>query len=315
MAYDGPGTGALVFHPVPAGMPAGFPPYGLNTLGYNNDSNESEFNANSEFAPLSIVGDLRLETLWTPRAGGAGGVTLTLGRPNNCFQVRWSAQGLALARFNAGTGVFDPVPATTARPVGPPQAGKAYRLALSNVDHAVGFAIDGEKVMGFEEPWNVTQALADLARYPADWTNARGAEAPAQAANTLIRIDVAGPGALSHLKLYRDLYYTQVMPEYESAHLGGVRSTAMRDNPLTLKADEFFALGDNSRQSSDGRLWTKVYDPLGDLAVRRGIVPRRYLLGKAFFVYWPAGFRPAAEVPLIGEMPLVPNTGDMRIIR
>ena len=315
MAYDGPGAGALVFHSVPAGMPAGFPPYGLNTLGYNNDMKLNDFSVNSEFAPLSIVGDLRLETLWTPRAGAAADIALTLGRPNNCFQVRWNAQGLALARFNPATGVFDPVAATTTRPVGPPQAGKSYRLALHNVDHAVGLDIEGERVLRFAEPWNVTQAIADLARYPADWSNARGAEAAAQVANTIIRIDVDGPCTLSHLKLFRDLYYTQVSPEYDLAQRRGIRSTAMQDNPLTLKDDEFFAMGDNSRQSSDGRLWMNVYDPLGDLALRRGIVPRRYLLGKAFFVYWPAGFRPATGIPLIRDMPLVPNTGDMRIIR
>jgi hypothetical protein len=58
-----------------------------------------------------------------------------------------------------------------------------------------------------------------------------------------------------------------------------------------------------------------VYEPLGDLALRPGIVPRRYLLGKAFFVYWPAGFRATGSLPILNNLPLVPNTGDMRIIR
>jgi signal peptidase I len=40
-----------------------------------------------------------------------------------------------------------------------------------------------------------------------------------------------------------------------------------------LGADEYFALGDNSTQSSDSRAW--------------GPVPNRLLLGKAVFVYWP----------------------------
>ena len=96
---------------------------------------------------------------------------------------------------------------------------------------------------------------------------------------------------------------------------GSMPGTATQNNPLTLKDDEFFAMGDNSRQSSDGRLWMEVYDPLADLGLRAGIVPRRYLLGKAFFVYWPAGFRPAEKVPYAKEWPIVPNTGDMRIIR
>jgi hypothetical protein len=46
-------------------------------------------------------------------------------------------------------------------------------------------------------------------------------------------------------------------------------------------------------------------------------VPRRYLLGKAFFVYWPAGFRITSDdgVPFLSNVPLVPNTGEMRLIR
>ena len=40
-----------------------------------------------------------------------------------------------------------------------------------------------------------------------------------------------------------------------------------------------------------------------------GRVPGRFLLGKAFFVYWPAGFRPIDSAPA-----LVPNFGEMRFI-
>ncbi|MCL2646341.1 MAG: S26 family signal peptidase [Phycisphaerales bacterium] len=83
-------------------------------------------------------------------------------------------------------------------------------------------------------------------------------------------------------------------------------------HPLTLGPDEFFALGDNSRSSLDGRGWDVVSPALDDLGTRRGIVPRRYLLGKAFFVYWPAGHR---LTHLDIDVPLVPNTGEMRFIR
>jgi signal peptidase I len=41
----------------------------------------------------------------------------------------------------------------------------------------------------------------------------------------------------------------------------------------TVPRDHFFALGDNSRSSLDGRFW--------------GSVPNRDLVGRAFFVYWP----------------------------
>lgn len=45
------------------------------------------------------------------------------------------------------------------------------------------------------------------------------------------------------------------------------------DKPLEVPRDNFFVMGDNSASSRDSRFW--------------GFVPRRYLVGKAFLVYWP----------------------------
>jgi hypothetical protein len=42
-----------------------------------------------------------------------------------------------------------------------------------------------------------------------------------------------------------------------------------------------------------------------------GTVPRYSLIGKAIFVYWPAGFR----VPGLEALPILPNVGRMRLIR
>ncbi|MBN1793718.1 MAG: signal peptidase I [Candidatus Omnitrophica bacterium] len=42
---------------------------------------------------------------------------------------------------------------------------------------------------------------------------------------------------------------------------------------VIVPEDSFFVLGDNSGSSKDSRYW--------------GFVPKRYLVGKAFFIYWP----------------------------
>jgi signal peptidase I len=81
--------------------------------------------------------------------------------------------------------------------------------------------------------------------------------------------------------------------------------------------DEFFVLGDNSPQSLDSRGWVqasptlRLYDANGGFLYQLGTVPRYNMIGRAFFVYWPAGFR----IPGVPRLPLVPNVGKMRLIR
>jgi len=69
-------------------------------------------------------------------------------------------------------------------------------------------------------------------------------------------------------------------------------------------------LGDNSLISGDARMWDEdVVLPAEGLYVQPGRVPRRFMLGKAFFVYWPAGYRPFNT-----RFGVVPNFGEMRFI-
>ncbi|MGC4031761.1 MAG: S26 family signal peptidase [Tepidisphaeraceae bacterium] len=94
---------------------------------------------------------------------------------------------------------------------------------------------------------------------------------------------------------------------------GPLRATAINfpERVVTLGKDEFFTMGDNSYRSADGRYWSSPVNlPDEDLKADAGIVPGRFLLGRAFFVYWPAGYRAVSGVP-----PLLPNFGEMRFIR
>lgn len=51
-----------------------------------------------------------------------------------------------------------------------------------------------------------------------------------------------------------------------------------------LGPEEYLMLGDNSPESSDGRLWSNRR-----AAQHRHAVPRSALIGKAFYIYWPHG--------------------------
>ena len=117
--------------------------------------------------------------------------------------------------------------------------------------------------------------------------------------------------ALSHVGLWRDVYYINRVPPGVGAQLVWAVPSDLPRSVMHLGPEEYFVLGDNSLISGDARYWNVPIDlPADELQVRSGRVPGRFLLGRAFFVYWPAGFRPTSNMP-----GLAPNFGDMRFIR
>jgi signal peptidase I len=158
------------------------------------------------------------------------------------------------------------------------------------------------------------------------------------------------PLSLLHVRLMRDLYYTSPyvkLPDAGDAgpqfayvramlhstgapggpntwrqHEGRYLGWGVQGNPIRLRdaenddLDEFFCLGDNSPTSHDGRTWMaaapslRLFDEDGEMIYKLGTVPRYNMLGRAMLVYWPAGY----DLPILG-LPLVPNVGEMRLVR
>jgi signal peptidase I len=144
----------------------------------------------------------------------------------------------------------------------------------------------------------------------------------------VVQIVGFGELAVSHLAIFRDIYYTSESP-HSNRH-----ARAVQGNPFTLDKDEFFVLGDNSPNSEDGRWWARPDSASkGCQPPRAGIVPRDYLVGKAMFVYWPSGFEfpwpESLKIRLlsssrknlliraiygIASLRWIPNVGEMRFV-
>ena len=173
------------------------------------------------------------------------------------------------------------------------------RLTLQNVDYRVSIAINGVERLTTTEADYRPDVAAVIDRAQA---NQAGPAGYCQIEGDRCHV------RMSHLQLWRDVFYRDREP-----NMFVPRGTAV-DFPnrvVQLGKDEYFAMGDNSYQSSDGRYWTSRVDIDDEnLHISEGRVPGRFLLGKAFFVYWPAGYRAVDALP-----PLIPNFGDMRFIR
>jgi hypothetical protein len=125
-----------------------------------------------------------------------------------------------------------------------------------------------------------------------------------------VSVSVDGsPAELFRVGLDKDLYYRPYMSN-------GPAFGGHPENIALLRDAEYFVLGDNSGASLDSRGWRedrldpwvtqRVREWTGDPEVRVGVVHRKLMLGKAFFVYWPATFRPfGLYVPDVGRMRMI----------
>ncbi|MCU0688186.1 MAG: S26 family signal peptidase [Phycisphaerales bacterium] len=183
-----------------------------------------------------------------------------------------------------------------------------------HVDQTVSLYVAGQRVAYGAYDWTPAQRVGfalgttiDLAAWPEEGHNPLDNGSLYRPSS--VRLELGG-GALTIVRLGvdRDVYYTPATRF--DPHISK-KTPALATHPLTplaLSPDQFFVCGDNSPASSDGRLWTSV-DPwiASEIDAKVGIVDRRLLLGKAFFVYWPS-------IGGTGRIP-VPDVGRMRFIQ
>lgn len=137
-----------------------------------------------------------------------------------------------------------------------------YKITFANVDDRLCLWVDNRLVNSLEfEVGSRFELENPRPTNPTPWDyepagiGARGAKA-----------------RVAHISLHRDVYYRNE----GLAELGGDRGNFQLADREDDREDEFLALGDNSPRSKDSRLWEAG-----------PAVPRKLLIGKAFFIYWP----------------------------
>lgn len=142
----------------------------------------------------------------------------------------------------------------------------------------------------------INDALVDFGEKAAYSRSGLGSSTPTENDLTPIGLAVRGAAAqVSSLLVERDIYYRaesnvrnpgkfrwalqdslERPNDWSQLYTAGALEFDQLD--LQIGPDHYLALGDNSPRSSDSRLW-----------LSQQTVPRNYLVGKAFYTYWPHG--------------------------
>jgi signal peptidase I len=238
------------------------------------------------------VSDLKLQFFYE-RQRGTGPLRLELRKIDDTFTAEIGPDGVRLLhRVNAEADkeLFPVVEL-------PSQSG-AMRIEFANADYQVTLRINGKEYFR-TTPQQYAPDLSLLRRYYDD--GFRPLPPP--------QVRIGGEAqacTLSHVSLWRDVYYVNHDPR------GGVYEPQFGTpaKPIKLGPKEYWVLGDNSLMSGDARFWSSPISlPREDLNAQAARVPERFLIGKAFFAYWPAGYRLTTSGP-----GFIPNFGEMRFI-
>jgi signal peptidase I len=200
------------------------------------------------------------------------------------------------------------------------EPGRTTAVEFWHSDQSLRVLVEGVEVLAANYDWSPTERVLFATGRPLDDIMASQGSG---AANVLarpelyqrpeVRMAFTGVERVFNLALDRDLHY-------QPTSIGSSRFPGLATSPqnhLSLSATEYFCCGDNSPGSLDGRSWDSVnewvdyeFRSAPDRGIRAGIVPKELMLGKAFFVYWPAPSRAS----LFGINLPVPDFGRMRYI-
>jgi signal peptidase I len=260
---------------------------------------------------LPPVSDLRVRFVLTPQEG-EGQVTIRLQKRNNVFWGTVDVNG-RVSIDRSGTRSENERQPWLSEQLPPLAPGTPLEIAFENVDYRVALSVGGKEILSSSDDPGQKGFYGPKLEYLV-----RHARAPE---TVRPRIYAAGADFLvDHLVVERDVYYFDTRFELRGRDhdwLQGAGGWGTLHNPILLGSNEYFMLGDNSAASKDSRLWDTLgpHLSLRGEEVQLGTVPRDQIIGKAFFVYWPMGYRLEWLPSPLNRIGFIPNVGNMRWIR
>ena len=281
------------------------------------DSDVQVFRRSTDGIGLNWVGDLAVRCTLTVDYGGMISLRLVKGGVN--FQC-----DLNLVAGNAVFSIPD-VPEFESFEVNIPIRKNRHDVMFCNVDEEMRLIIDGKEIdTQGRGRYDAISAVHDINGGPLSRDRSPTVLdlEPAAIGITFGKVDV------ENLKIMRNMYYVSVSSDEAGADplCDLIHSPFRYDQPglrydrednirrilsrpecfedfgktrrtfFPLEKDQFLMCGDNSAFSQDSRLWTPFGIP--------HYVERQYLIGEAFYVFWPHGFRiPGTRLALIPNVP------------
>lgn len=269
------------------------------------------YNIRDGFAPP--VSDLRVRCVLTPKSD-TGTLLIRLEKVGRVFWASIRTNG-EVSLMESTTPPTVSTPKMASITLGVLKPGRPIKVGFENLDYRLAITIDDKEVLASSgEP-------GDPSYYAPDLKTLRTLR-PKHATPPRIYAQ-EGNIELTHLVVERDEYYYH-SSYHDSRYSALALSWAPRSgwgsaaSPILLRDNEYFMLGDNTSASKDSRLWDKCGEHLRARGedFQLGVVPHDQLIGKAFFVYWPSGYR-VEWLPPIGTWAwaVIPDAGRMRWIR
>lgn len=144
------------------------------------------------------------------------------------------------------------------------------RVLVNRLSYSIGGDPSIGDVIVFHPPDGADNGGGGCAVSAEDRPCPEGTTEPSE--QNFIKRVVAGPGDELYIEDGHPVVNGEIAEEDFIRRCGSIPACNLSE-PITIPADHYFMMGDNRGESDDSRFW--------------GPVPKEWIIGKAFFSYWP----------------------------